>query len=192
MYHVAKRIAVCVTGASGVIYGYRLLKALSKEKGVETYAVITEPAALIIKHEMMLSAADFEKLADHSYSEDEWMAPVASGSFRIDGTVIAPCSMRTLSSIANGYDDTLASRMGSIALKERRKLILLVRETPLSSIYLRNMLAVSDAGGIIMPPLPQIYFGETDLEKMADLTVGRVLSMLGIETKLHREWNPRS
>lgn len=186
-----KRIVVCVTGASGAIYGYRLLKALSEVKDVTTYLVVTKPAALVIKHELNLSVADFEKLAKHSYSEDDWMAPIASGSFEVDGTVIAPCSMKTLSSIATGHDDNIATHAGSVALKERRRLILLARETPLSSIHLRNMLTVSEAGGIIMPPLPQFYFNKISIESMVDITVGRVLNMLGIKTSLHREWNPK-
>jgi flavin prenyltransferase len=183
-----KRIVVCITGASGMIYAVRLLKAASKIKGLETHVVITNPGALVLKQETGLNKEDIKKLASHFYEEKNFMAPIASGSFKVDGTVIVPCSMKTLSAIATGYDDNLVTRVASVTLKERRKLILMTRESPLSIIHLKNMLAVSEAGAMVMPPLHPFYFDTKNIDQLVDITIGKLLNMLGIENNLDREW----
>ncbi len=183
-----KRIAVLITGASGVAYGYKFLEEASKLDDVETHLVISKAGAMVLKQELGISPKEVEKFADFSYNENNMMAPIASGSFRLDGTLVAPCSMKTLSGIANGYEDNLIIRAASIALKERWKLIVMPRETPLSTIQIKNMLSVAEAGGIVMPPLPQFYFETKDLDRIIDLTVGRLLTMFGIENNLTREW----
>ncbi len=182
-----RRIAVLVTGASGAAFTYRFLQE-TKKAGVETHLVVTKPGGMVIKHELGLGAREVEQLASFSYSERNFMAPIASGSFRLDGVLVAPCSMKTLAGIAHGYEDNLVIRCASIALKERWKLVLMPRETPLSTIQIRNMLTVSEAGAIVMPPLPQFYFRPVDVSEMVDMTVGKMLSAFGIETKLTREW----
>ena len=185
---MAKRIIVAITGSTGAVYGYRLLLEASTIKGLETHAVISNGATKTIKLETGLDASELESLATHVYDEYDFTARIASGSFITSGMVVAPCSMKTLSAIATGFEHNLVSRAGMVTLKERRPLILLARETPLNLIHLRNMVQVTEAGGTIMPPLPPLYFGENDITKLVDLTVGRVLNMLGIETNLMREW----
>lgn len=185
---MAKRIVVAITGSTGAVYGYRLLLAASKVKGLETHVIISEGATKTIKLETGMEAGELEKLAFRVYDEFDFTANIASGSFITSGMVVAPCSMKTLSSIAMGFEHNLVSRAGMVTLKERRPLILLARETPLNLIHLRNMVQVTEAGGTIMPPLPPLYFGEKDITKLVDLTVGRVLNMLGVETALMREW----
>lgn len=183
-----KRIVICITGATGSIYGYRLLLACANIQQLESHVVITKSAEKTLEIEMGLLARDVLKNATHHYSENDFTAPIASGSFNTDGMIIAPCSMKTLSSIATGFEQNLVTRAAMVALKERRPLILMTRESPLSSIHLRNMLTVNQAGGTIMPPLPPFYFGLKNVEELVDITVGRVLSMLGFETKLHKQW----
>ena len=185
---MAKRIVVAVTGSTGAVYGYRLLLAASKIKGLETHAVISNGATKTLKLETGLDASDIEKLAAYVYGEYDFTAKIASGSFITSGMVVAPCSMKTLSAIAMGFEQNLVSRAAMVTLKERRPLILLARETPLNLIHLRNMVQVTEAGGIIMPPLPPLYFGENDITKLVDLTVGRILTMFGVENNLMREW----
>ncbi len=182
------RIVVCITGATGAVYGYRLLLALRDIKGVETHLVITKDAETTLKLETQLEYDDVSELANHVYDEYNFEAPISSGSFVTDGTVIAPCSMKTLSAIANGYEQNLVSRTAMVSLKEKRPLILMVRETPLSIIHLKNMISVTEAGGIIMPPLPPFYFKMKNIDEMIDLTVGRVLNMLGIKNSLMKQW----
>jgi 4-hydroxy-3-polyprenylbenzoate decarboxylase len=185
-----KRLVVCVTGATGEIYGYRLLLAASKISEVETYVVLTKDAKNLLKYELGKSRADIEELADHFYDEKDFFAPISSGSFRVDATIVAPCSMKTLAAISTGYADNLVVRAASVALKERWPLILLPRETPLSIIHLESMLKVARAGGTIMPPLPPLYQRKETITELADLTVGRILNMIGIKTSLHKEWKP--
>ncbi len=185
------RLVVCVTGSTGAIYGYRLLLAASQLKSLETHLVVTKTGAMVLKQEVGLGKESLVRLATYSYDEHDFMAPIASGSFRVNGTVIAPCSMKTLAGIATAYEENLVTRAASVALKEKWPLIVLTRETPLSVIHLRNMLTVAEAGGTIMPPLPPLYFGETNFQVLVDLTIGRVLDMLGITTSLHREWGGR-
>lgn len=185
---MVKRIVVAITGSTGAIYGYRLLLAASKIKDLETHAVVSNGAHKTLEIETKLDAEEVRKLATYSYDEYDFTAKIASGSFVTEGMIIAPCSMKTLSAVATGYEQNLVSRAAMVALKERRPLILLARETPLNLIHLRNMVQVTEAGGIIMPPLPPLYFGENDITKLVDMTVGRVLNMLGVRTNLLKEW----
>lgn len=177
-----------MTGATGCIYGYRLMLSCKKIPNLVTHAVITRSAEETLKIELGLTAKDVLRNATFHYGENDFKAPIASGSFNTDGMVIAPCSMKTLSSIATGFEQNLVARAAMVALKERRPLILLTRESPLNAIHLHNMLTVNQAGGTIMPPLPPFYFGMKSIEELVDITVGRVLNMLGIETKLHKQW----
>jgi 4-hydroxy-3-polyprenylbenzoate decarboxylase len=185
-----KKLVVCITGATGEIYGYRLLLATSKIPEVETYAVLSKDAEKLLKYELGKSRSDVEKLANHFYDENDFFAPISSGSFRVDATIIAPCSMKTLAAVSTGYADNLVARAASIALKDHWPLIILPRETPLSSIHLENMLKVARAGGIIMPPLPPLYHRRETIKELVDLTIGRILNMIDIRTSLHKEWKP--
>jgi flavin prenyltransferase len=183
-----KKLVVCITGATGEIYGYRLLLETSKIPEVETYVVLTKDAEKLLKYELGKSRSDVEKLADHFYDENDFFAPISSGSFRVDATIIAPCSMKTLAAVSTGYADNLVARAASIALKDHWPLIIMSRETPLSSIHLENMLNVARAGGIIMPPLPPLYHRKETITELVDLTIGRVLNTVGVKTSLHKEW----
>ncbi|MCW6168897.1 MAG: UbiX family flavin prenyltransferase [Thermoplasmatales archaeon] len=182
------RIVICITGATGAIYGYRLLLAVKDLSSIESYLIITKDAETTLKLETNLDYADVSALATHVYDENDFQAPIASGSFITDGTIIAPCSMKTLSAIANGYEQNLVSRTAMVSLKEKRPLIVMVRETPFNIIHLKNMVSVAEAGGIIMPPMPPFYFKIKNINEMVDLTVGRALNMLGIETALMKQW----
>lgn len=182
-----KRMAVLMTGASGAALTYRFLQE-ARKAGVETHLVVTRAGGMVIKQELGLNVNDVERLASFSYPEHNFMAPIASGSFRLDGVLVAPCSMKTLAGIAHGYEDNLVIRSASIALKERWRLVIMPRETPLSTIQIRNMLTVSEAGAIVMPPLPQFYFRPTDVSEVVEMTVGKMLSTFGIENALAREW----
>ncbi len=188
-----KRIAVLITGADGMAYVHRFLKELSSMTDVETHLVVSKSGAMIMKRELGIGIDALKKLADFSYDIDNFMAPIASGSFRLDGTLVAPCSMKTLSGIANGFEDNLIIRAASIALKEKRwKLVIMPRESPLSVIHLRNMLTVAQAGAVVMPPFPQFYFKVKSINSIVDLITGRMLNMFGIENKLAREWGDDS
>lgn len=185
---MVKRLVVAVTGSTGAIYGYRLLLATSRIEGLETHAIISSGAERTLKIETGLDVSEVSKLATYSYDEFDFAAKVSSGSFVTAGMVVSPCSMKTLSSIANGFEMNLVARAAMVTLKERRPLILLARETPLNLIHLRNMVQITEAGGTIMPPLPPLYFGMDDINRLVDLTVGRVLNMFGIQTDLLKEW----
>lgn len=183
-----KRIVVCMTGATGSAFAYRFLQELSGSKEVETHLVITKAGGAVIRQELGIGAPEVQKLADFSYDEHNFMAPIASGSFRLDGVLVSPCSMKTLSGIAHAYEDNLVIRCASIALKERWKLVLMPRETPLSTIHIKNMLEASRAGAIIMPAMPQLYFRPKSIEEMVDMMAGRMMSAFGIQSRLSREW----
>lgn len=183
-----KRIVIAMTGSTGAVYGYRLLLATSSIPDLETHLVVSETAGKVLKMETGLDASDLVKLATFQHDETDFTSTIASGSFVTSGMIVAPCSMKTLSAIANGYEQNLVSRAAMVSLKERRPLILLARETPLNLIHLRNMVQVTEAGGTIMPPLPPLYFGMKNITELIDLTVGRVLNFLGIRTKLMKEW----
>lgn len=183
-----KRIIIAITGSTGAIYGYRLLLATKNIEDLETHLVISSAASQVLKMETGKDAREIEKLATYQHDEYDFTSSIASGSFVTSGMIVAPCSMKTLSAIANGYEQNLVSRSAMVCLKERRPLILLARETPLNLIHLRNMEQITEAGGTIMPPLPPLYFGMNDITELIDLTIGRVLNMLGIRTKLMKEW----
>lgn len=183
-----KRLVVAMTGASGAAYGVRLLEQLRETAGVETHLMISDAAALNLHHELDIKRKDIEALADVVHSVRDIGACVASGSFHSDGMVIVPCSMKTLASVAHGLCDNLITRAADVMLKERRRLVLMVRETPFNLAHLRNMTAVTEMGGIIFPPLPALYQRPKTVAEMVDHTVGRALDLLSIEQSLAPEW----
>lgn len=183
-----KRLIVAMTGASGALYGVRLLAQLQRTDGVETHLMVSDAAALNLHHELDLKRRDIEALADHVHSVRDIGACVASGSFHSDGMVIVPCSMKTLASVAHGMCDNLIARAADVMLKERRRLVLMVRETPFNLAHLRNMTAVTEMGGVIFPPLPALYQRPASIEEMVDHTVGRLLDQFGIEQTLAPPW----
>lgn len=184
-------IVVGISGASGVQYGIRLLQAL-QEKGCITHLVITDSARKIMEIETDFQPEDVERLASHVYAPRDFAAPIASGSHLIDAMVVIPCSMGTLSGIACGSSDTLITRSADVCLKEKRRLVLVPRETPLSLIQLRNMVAASEAGAVILPACPAFYSQPRSLDELVDVLVGRVLDLLGIENDLYKRWSGNS
>jgi 4-hydroxy-3-polyprenylbenzoate decarboxylase len=184
-----KRLVVGITGASGAIYGVRLLQVMRQVPGWETHLVISASGVLTLAQELDLRRSDVEALSDEVHSIKDIGASIASGSFRSEGMVIAPCSMRTLASIATGTSDNLVSRAADVVLKERRRLVLMVRETPLNLAHLRNMTAVTEMGGIVFPPLPGFYHRPQTIAEMVDHTVGRVLDLFSVPHTLTPRWN---
>jgi 4-hydroxy-3-polyprenylbenzoate decarboxylase len=184
------RLVVGMTGATGVIYGIRLLEVL-RDSPVETHLVMSTWARRTIVAETSYRPDGVERLADVSYDEHDADAPPASRSFLFDGMVVAPCSMKSLAAIAHGVSENLIHRAADVAIKERRKLLLLVRESPLSVIHLENMLAAARAGAMIVPPVPAFYVKPHSLDEMVDHTVGRLLDQFGIEHGLIRRWGER-
>ena len=184
----SKRIIVAISGASGAIYGVRLLQMLRALGNVQTHLTISDAGLLNLQQELAMSRADLETLADVPYPVREVGAAIASGSFQCDGMVVAPCSMRTLGSIAHGLSDNLITRAADVMLKERRRLILMVRETPLNLAHLRNMTSVTEMGGIIFPPMPSFYHRPQTLAEMVDHTVSRVIDMLGLPQTEAPRW----
>jgi len=176
-----QRLIVAITGASGAIYGVRLLEQLRALPGWETHLVLSNAGVLTASEELGLKRADIEALADVVHSVKDIGAAVSSGSFRTAGMVIAPCSMKTLAGIAHGMADNLVSRAADVVLKERRRLVLLARETPLNLAHLRNMTAVTEMGGIVFPPVPAFYTRPKSLDDVVNHTVGRVLDLFDIE-----------
>ena len=170
------KILVSMTGATGAIYGIRLLEVL-KETEHQVGLIVSQWAERTIEVETTYSVAEVKALADVVYPEHDLMAAVSSGSYGIDATVIAPCTMKTVAGIANGFSDNLIIRTADVALKERKPLLLMVRETPLSLIHLRNMTAVTEAGGIIIPPMPAFYHQPHSIEEIVDQSVGKVLDL---------------
>jgi flavin prenyltransferase len=179
-----------MTGATGVIYGVRLLEVL-RDSPIETHLVVSLWAERTIVAETDRKPVQVTALATRTWGEHELSAPIASGSFATDGMIIAPCSMRSLAAIATGTSDNVIHRAADVTLKERRKLLLLVRESPLSVIHLENMLRAARAGALIVPPMPAFYARPRSLEEMVDHTVGRVLDQFGIEHGLVRRWGER-
>jgi len=175
-----KRIVVAITGASGAVYGVRMLNLLRDLGGVQTHLVVSDAGWLNVAQELNYSRAEVESLADVLYPVHEVGAAIASGSFLCDGMVVAPCSMRTLAAIAHGLSDNLITRAADVMLKERRRLILMTRETPLNLAHLRNMTAVTEMGGIIFPPVPAFYQRPQTLSELVDHTASRVLDLLGV------------
>ncbi|WP_420725158.1 UbiX family flavin prenyltransferase [Hwanghaeella sp. LZ110] len=184
---VQRKLVVGISGASGVVYGIRLLQAL-RTAGVETHLILSKAAEMTLAYETDLKPRDLRALADVSYAIGDVGAPCASGSFPSDGMVIAPCSMKTLAEIATGVTANLLSRAADVVLKERRRLVLMARETPLTLVHLRNMTTVTEMGGIIAPPVPAFYAKPDSLDDMVDHSVGRVLDLFGIQSDLVRRW----
>jgi 4-hydroxy-3-polyprenylbenzoate decarboxylase len=180
-------IVVGISGASGAAYGIRLLQVL-REKGCITHLVITDSAAKIIEIETDFLLKDVQDLADHIYTPRDFAAPFASGSHLFHAMVVIPCSMGTLSAIACGSSDTLITRAADVCLKEKRRLIIVPRETPLSLVGLRNMVAAAEAGAVVLPACPAFYSRPRGLDDLVDVLVGRVLDLLGVENDLYRRW----
>jgi 4-hydroxy-3-polyprenylbenzoate decarboxylase len=185
-----RRLVIGITGASGVIYGVRLLESL-KNSGIESHLVMTRAAEMTIAYETTHTAKDVRALADRSYAITDIGAAIASGSFHTLGMVVMPCSMKTLAEIATGVSGNLLSRAADVTLKERRRLVLVPRETPLHLGHIRNMAAATEIGAIIAPPMPAFYAQPQSLDDMIDHTVGRVLDLFGLDSGLVKRWHGR-
>ncbi|MDJ0948915.1 MAG: UbiX family flavin prenyltransferase [Alphaproteobacteria bacterium] len=183
----ADRLVVGLSGASGVIYGVRLLEAL-RSLPVEVHLIMSRAAELTLAHETDLKPAQVRALADHVHPVGDVGASLASGSFRTRGMIIAPCSMRSLAEIASGVTSSLLTRAADVILKERRPLVLAVRETPVHAIHLRNMLTLAEMGAIIAPPVPAMYAKPQSIDDLIDHTVGRLLDLFDLETGKVRRW----
>lgn len=181
------KIIVGISGATGVIYGVRMLKVL-QEAGVETHLVITQSAIKNLHIETELKMSDLEAMATVVYDVDDVGAAIASGSFKVDGMVVIPCTMKTLSAIANSFNYNLLVRAADVTLKERRRLVLVVRETPLHEGHLELMTRVARIGGVIMPPVPSFYHMPKTIDDLIDQTVGKVLDLFSIDGKLFKRW----
>ena len=176
-----RRLVVAVTGATGAIYAVRMLQALRAAPDVETHLIVSASGVLNVRHELDASRQDLHALADVTHGVRDVGATLASGAFDTAGMVVVPCSMRTLAAVAHGLSDNLITRAADVTLKERRRLVLMVRETPLNLAHLRNMTAVTEMGGIVFPPLPAFYHRPRSIEEMVDHTVARVLDLFGIQ-----------
>ena len=181
------KIILAITGASGVIYGVSLLKVLHG-LGHEVHLIVTKAGRLVLKHELGMEVGELRGECSKIYDEEEIDAPPSSGSARFEAMIIAPCSMKTLASIANGLSNNLVTRAADVMLKERRKLIVVVRETPLNKAHILNMLRVSDMGGIVLPACPAFYHKPKSVEDLVNYVVGKVLDLLGIEHDLFQRW----
>jgi 4-hydroxy-3-polyprenylbenzoate decarboxylase len=184
-----RRLIIAITGATGAVYGVRMLQVLRTLPGIETHLLISDAGVLNLYQELDMNRKDAEALADAVHPIRDVGASIASGSFQSEGMIVAPCSMRTLAAIAHGLSDNLITRAADVVLKERRRLVLMVRETPLNLAHLRNMTAVTEMGGIIYPPLPGFYHRPQTISDMVDHTVGRVLDLFGIAHALTPRWN---
>ncbi len=182
------RLVLAITGASGIVYGKRLLEELKIRK-IETHLIVSKAAEKVIEHELGLSKKDLEKLANHVYDADELTAPLMSGSFKTDGMIIIPCSMKTLAGIAHGFADNLILRAADVALKEKRRLVVVPRETPLNTVHLRNMLAAAELGVFVVPAMPAFYHKPRKIDDLVDFVVGRVLDCFDIEHKLFKRYS---
>ncbi|CBS86726.1 UbiX family flavin prenyltransferase [Azospirillum lipoferum] len=184
------RLVVGISGASGVIYGIRMLQTL-RRIGVESHLVVSRSAEVTLAHETAMKVAELRALADVSYSAADIGAAISSGSFRTLGMVVAPCSVRTMSEIASGVTSTLLTRAADVALKERRRLVLMVRETPLHLGHLRTMTALAEMGAVIAPPVPAFYARPESIDDLVDHSVGRVLDLFGLDAGNLRRWGER-
>jgi 4-hydroxy-3-polyprenylbenzoate decarboxylase len=182
------RVVVGITGATGAVYGVRLLERL-RAAGAESHLVVSPAGVLNVHHELGLDRGALEALAHTAYNPADVGAAIASGSFTTDAMVIAPCSMKTLASVAHGLSDNLLSRAADVTLKERRRLVMMVRETPFNLAHLRNMTAVTEMGAVVFPPLPAFYHRPQSIDEMVDDTVERVLALLGVSAAAPKSWN---
>jgi len=185
----ARNLVVGITGATGILYGVRILEQLRQVAGWTSHVVLSDSACISAWQEQKLRRKDIEALADVAHNPRNIGASIASGSFLTEGMVIAPCSMKTLAAIAHGYSDNLVARAADVALKERRRVVLLVREAPLNLAHLRNMVAVTEMGGIVFPPVPAFYSGAQSLDDIVNHTAGRVLDLFGVRTGHVKRWN---
>jgi len=180
-------IVVAITGASGVIYGVRLLEFLKKMEK-DTALVVTEPARFILEYEMGINENHLKQLCNHFYKPDDLTSVINSGSCRFESMIIIPCTMKTISAISTGFGDNAVTRAADVALKERRKLILVPRETPLRTVHLENMLKISQEGGIILPAMPAFYHQPKNMDELVDFLVGKILDVLDIDHHLYQRW----
>jgi 4-hydroxy-3-polyprenylbenzoate decarboxylase len=187
-HHERMRLIVGLTGATGVIYGVRVLQRL-REAGVETHLVISRWGARTLLHETPYTKEQVEALADVAYAPGDMGAAISSGSFRADGMIVAPCSVKTLAAIAHGVGDNLVHRAADVTLKERRRLVISVREAPLSDIHLENMLKLSRMGAVILPPMPAFYTMPRTIDDIVEHTVSRMLDQFGVETPGSVRWS---
>ena|SRR3990172_6304394 len=185
---MAKRLIVGITGATGALYGVRLLERLRALRGWESHLVLSDAGVLNAWQELGVKRRDIEKLADVAYHPKDIGATIASGSFLTEGMVIAPCSMKTLAAVAHAHADDLVSRAADVVLKERRRLVLLPREAPLNLAHLRNMVAVTEMGGIVFPPVPAFYQRPKTIDDLVEHTVARVLDLFGVRSPKLRRW----
>lgn len=184
-----QRLIIAITGATGSIYGVRLLQVLRDMSGVETHLLVSDAGILNLHQELEMNRKGIEALAHVVHNVRDVGASIASGSYQSEGMIIAPCSMKTLAAVAHGFSDNLITRSADVVLKERRRLVLLVRETPFNLAHLRNMTAVTEMGGIIYPPLPGFYHRPQTIADMVDHTVGRVLDLFSISHTLTPRWD---
>jgi 4-hydroxy-3-polyprenylbenzoate decarboxylase len=182
------RLVIGISGSTGAIYGVRLLEVLRNSPDIETHLVVSEPAKQTIEYETGWSARDVLAMATVVYDYRDIGAAISSGSFQVDGMAISPCSIKTLSSVANSYNDNLLSRAADVQLKERRKLVMVVRETPLHRGHLKLMLEVTEAGAVVLPPVPSFYHLPKSVDDIVNHTVQKVLDQFGIEKGLFQRW----
>jgi len=183
-----QRLIVAMTGATGSIYGLRILETLRRKGGWETHLIVSDAGMLNAWQEYRLARKDITKLADVVHNVRDVGASISSGSFITAGMVVAPCSMKTLAAVANGFSDNLISRAADVVLKERRRLVLITREAPLNLAHIRNMASVTEMGGVIFPPVPAFYSGAKTIDDLVNHTVGRVLDLFGVAHDNIRRW----
>ncbi|MFH1003598.1 MAG: UbiX family flavin prenyltransferase [Chloroflexota bacterium] len=182
------RLIIGITGATGAIYGVRLMEVLSQAKDVETHLIISDAGSINIEYETDWKTEDVIALADYTYDVNDITARLSSGSFKRDGMIVAPCTVKTMSALANSYTSNLVVRAGDVTLKEGKKLLLLVRETPLHIGHIRNMERLAEMGAIIMPPIPAFYHRPQTIQDLVDHTVGKALDFFDIEHNLFERW----
>lgn len=182
------RIVVAITGASGIVYGKRLLEVLHERK-IETYLIVSKAAEKVMEHELGINKRDLQRLVTNTYDVDDLTAALMSGSFKTDAMVVVPCSMKTLAGIAHGFAENLILRATDVMLKEKRRLIVVPRETPLNVVHLRNMLTVARLGVYVVPAMPAFYQKPEKVSDLVDFIVGRILDCLGIEHTLFKRYS---
>ena len=184
-----KRLIIGMTGATGAVYGVRMLQILKEQQSWETHLVISSAGLVNLKHELDMTRDDLYALADVTHGIHDIAATISSGGFKTEGMIIAPCSMKTLAAVAHGFGDNLLSRGADVVLKERRRLVVMPRETPLHLVHIRNMGIVTEMGGIMFPPMPAFYSKTDSLSAMVNETVGRILDLFGVDvTGLYTPW----
>ena len=184
-----KRLIIGMTGATGAVYGVRMLQILKEQQSWETHLVISSAGLVNLKHELDMTRDDLYALADVTHGIHDIAANISSGGFKTEGMIIAPCSMKTLAAVAHGFGDNLISRGADVVLKERRRLVVMPRETPLHLVHIRNMGIVTEMGGIMFPPMPAFYSKTDSLSAMVNETVGRILDLFGVDvTGLYTPW----